>query len=193
MAKISEQELLLKLYERIQKLEADVEELRAVHGLRYNLTTNEFSNNGSLLWNVCEPLEKAKIVFHDSGHERPINNEYWQAMIIDDMNLYDPKDNIIVLLPIEQDGHGIFPINFTARDLNVKNLLRAIYNFYQQSITKDDIQILIRNTQYIYDIKISEIVEGGKWADLPTMQNMNITQFISIPCNDNAFELYSCL
>ncbi len=145
----AEQSFLFMLQERIIALEEKVSNLQIENEnlkkcifpgmITYNLDKQEFRNEATPIWDIKNHPTTLKVTYHSAGRDAEMNDIFWNAFVTFDKWTVDSSEKLCIYLPFEHNCQGVFPIEFNLSDLNFKILFNAIYDFYKENITKEDI------------------------------------------------------
>jgi len=213
----AEQEFMFMLYERIvaletlvdqqnlkiEKQQADIEKLKKNQlPIRYNISLNEFSDKSRIEWNIKLPIEEAKIVFSDCGRKIPITDLYLDAYItVDDEDVFNGKEVIIIQVPIERGGPGVFEISFILSEMTVRKVMKTIRDFYLGEVTEEQLESIEQavygnSMDYNMDIfwNMFNKNKGITWMEM-MCRDVKCTELLFMGTEnqlDLAFEIYIC-
>lgn len=139
------QQRIISLEEKVNTLEIENNSLKNIlcHGVvTYNLDKNKYFNQAIFNWDIKNHPDTMTLIYRSNANEELMNSLYWNASIVYDPYVVNNHENLCIYLPIQYYSKGIFPIQIECKDLTLRKLIFAIYEFYQKDITQSDIDFL---------------------------------------------------
>ena len=175
-----EQMFSLMLLERVEALEAQksdtdkvIAELQArlsrLEAVSYDASTNEFSDGSIIDWFVHEPVETAYLL-SDRHDPCPASGTHMDAWVCwPQQDICRPREDVRIYMQVRRyfrDDHRHFIT--VPRATRVRDLLRAIYDFYDTPVTRQDLADRDPDEDCYITEALDKLAAGGTvtWMDL---------------------------
>jgi hypothetical protein len=139
---------MLMMFDRIVALEDIVDKqnkeiiaLKIKTQYSYDLTKMNFSNGGTICWNILQHPDTLKIQDYACGKYITVTDDHWNANILFRHETIDENDMICMKFPTDPMKKAMYPIKFKPSEMNVRKYCMLIYELYATKISDLDICI----------------------------------------------------